>query len=408
MGPSGHQFVIVGAGITGLTIARELVSAGADDIAILDKEAAAGRHASGRNSGVLHAGLYYSSDTLKARYCAQGNRLMKSFCREKNLAVREIGKVIVTRDEAQNQTLETLKAKADACGARARLIGSEELRRLEPHAATYERALFSPDTAVISPKQVLAALEEELIGSGRVSISYRTAVRGPRGTKTVATSRGPLAYDTLINAAGAHADRIAHRFGVGREFKILPFKGTYRKLTRRRAYLVQGNIYPVPDLRNPFLGAHFTRSVDDSVYVGPTAIPALGRENYGFFEGWGWDTPLVLLRDGVLLLENSEFRTAALTEPKKYLKVVLFRDARRLIPELRLSDLEETSKVGIRPQLVHWPTRRLVMDFVMHSDSETFHVLNAVSPAFTCSMALAKHAVNLVLARRGAADAVSV
>src|SRR5918911_2866519 len=138
MGPSGHQFVIVGAGITGLTIARELVSAGADDIAILDKEAAAGRHASGRNSGVLHAGLYYSSDTLKARYCAQGNRLMKSFCREKNLAVREIGKVIVTRDEAQNQTLETLKAKADACGARARLIGSEELRRLEPHAATYE------------------------------------------------------------------------------------------------------------------------------------------------------------------------------------------------------------------------------------------------------------------------------
>ena len=402
------QFLIIGAGITGQTIARELLARGADDIVILDKEKAAGAHASGRNSGVLHAGIYYTPDSLKARYCAGGNRLMKEFCRQRALTLHESGKVVVAMDAVEADRLSELKARADSCGARARFIDTDELAEIEPHAATYERALFSPDTAIIRPLEILRALEQELVSSGKVRFYYGAAVRGPAGRRTLSTSRGFIAYDTLVNAAGTHADVIAHRFGVGREYKILPFKGTYKKLVPGASTLIRGNVYPVPDLRNPFLGVHFTRSADGTVYVGPTAIPALGRENYRLFDGWSWETPSILYRDGVLIASNDAFRNAATTEPKRYVKRILFQEARKLVPSLRLKDLENSPKVGVRPQLVHWPTRKLVMDFVTHYEDDAYHILNAISPAFTSSMAFAQHVVGTLTTEKGQSHAVSV
>jgi L-2-hydroxyglutarate oxidase LhgO len=212
----------------------------------------------------------------------------------------------------------------------------------------------------------------------------------------------------MVNAAGAYADVIAHRFGVGSDYKILPFKGTYKKLTRQASYLVRTNIYPVPDLRNPFLGTHFTRSVDGSVYLGPTAIPALGRENYAFFDGWSFETLGILYRDGILLAGNDAFRSAASSEPKRYLKRILIKDARKLVPAIELRDIRDTSKVGVRPQLVHWPSKKLVMDFVTLFEDDVYHVLNAISPAFTSSMAFAKHAVDTLTTGRGRSSAVRV
>lgn len=402
------QYLIIGAGITGLTIARELIQRGADGVVILEKEPALGAHASGRNSGVLHAGLYYSPDSLKAKYCSEGNRLMKEFCRTNSLTLHESGKVIVAKDAIEEKQLDELKARADACGARARFVDAEELAVLEPKAATFGRALYSPDTAAIRPLEILQALKRELLSSGRVRILHSTTVHGPLDRRRVSTTMGAFSYEFLINAAGAHADSIAHRFGVARDYKILPFKGTYRKLPPSRSSLVRGSIYPVPDLRNPFLGVHFSRSADGSVYVGPTAIPAAGRENYRTWEGWSRETPQIILREGVLLLSNAAFRDAALTEPKKYVKRVLFQEARKLIPSLEMNDLGKTPKVGIRPQLVHWPTRQLVMDFVTHEESDALHVLNAVSPAFTCSMSFARTIANTVTEKREHSDAVPV
>jgi L-2-hydroxyglutarate oxidase len=391
----GCEFLVIGGGVTGLTIARELLAQGARDVVVIEKEPALGAHASGRNSGVLHAGIYYTPDSLKARFCAEGNRMMKQFCRAKGLALHESGKVIVARDESEQAQLEELMRRASSAGANARLIDDKELARLEPYARTAGVALYSPDTAVVDPKEILRALAAELEASGRARILYDTSFEGADETK-VLTSRGAFRYETVINAAGAYADRVAQAFGVAGEFKLIPFKGTYKEVPAERAFLCNSNIYPVPDLNNPFLGVHFTRGVTGHVHVGPTALPAFGREHYGKFKGWTREAPAIVRRNLGLVAKSPAFRAAAKTEPRKYLKSVLYREAKRLVPALEPKDLRRSRKVGVRPQLVHWPTRQLVMDFVVLREDRSMHVLNAVSPAFTSSMAFAKHAVGLL------------
>lgn len=395
------QFLIVGAGITGLTISLELLQQGAEDILIIEKEKSLGLHASGRNSGVLHSGVYYTPDSLKAKFCIDGNRLMKQFCKENGLTLLETGKVIVTQSETELERLYEIKRRADANKTSATLIDRQQLREIEPHATTYQKALFMPETAVIQPQQVLGSLEKKLIASRKVRISYETNCEGLHGSHTIRTSRGAFGFDRFINAAGAYADRIANYFGVGSGYKILPFKGTYKKIVKDRTHLVCGNIYPVPDLRNPFLGVHLTKNAEGDVYVGPTAIPAFGRENYNLFEGIGIDTPSIVYRDFLLFLVNPAFRAAALSEPKKYLKRFIYKEAKRLVPELNLRDIEESKKVGIRPQLVHWPSKQLVTDFLVLRDGQSIHILNAISPAFTSSMAFAKYVVSRMLENGG-------
>ncbi|MDP6448942.1 MAG: L-2-hydroxyglutarate oxidase [Dehalococcoidales bacterium] len=391
------QILIVGAGISGLTIARQSVSQGIKDILILEKDYTLGLHSSGRNSGVLHAGMYYTPETLKAKFCVQGNRLMKKFCREKGLTLNETGKVILAGSPSEVESLYELKRRADLCGACTSLINRKKLLEIEPHAAAGTEALFSPDTAVIKPIEVIRALEAELVQSSKVTISYGTVFQGLSGDNQAQTSSGVIRFEKFINTAGSYADQVANRFGLGREYKILPFKGTYKKLTANRTSLVRGNIYPVPNLRTPFLGIHLTRTADDEILVGPTAIPAFGRENYHTFEGWGLETIAILLRDSVLMLRNPTFRQVAMTEPKKYLKWFVLKEAKKLVPELRLNDLTETEHAGIRPQLIHWPTKKLVMDYVVLQSHNSLHVLNPVSPAFTSSMAFAEDVVGRFL-----------
>ena len=371
-----HQILVIGAGITGLTIENRI-----------------GAHASGRNSGVLHAGVYYTPGTLKARFCLEGNRLLKAFCRKHSLTLGECGKVIVTRSEEEIEGLLELKKRSEAAGAKVNLIGPNQLAEIEPYARTCEVALYSPNTAVFRPLEILKALEEELIGSGKVTIQLGTTLERKDDERTVRTGEGRIRFQQLINAAGTYADRIAHTFGLGMEYRILPFKGTYMKLRKSRSQLVLGNIYPVPDLRNPFLGVHFTRAADGRTYLGPTAVPALGRENYGLIKGLDREAVGIIFRDVLLLLSNPGFRSAAFNEPRKLFKRYIFKETKKLVPTLRLDDIERSDKVGIRAQLVHWPSRELAKDFVLVKDDTSLHILNAVSPGFTSSMAFARYAV---------------
>ena len=193
-----------------------------------------------------------------------------------------------------------------------------------------------------------------------------------------------------MNAAGAHCDEVARAFGVAEHYRLIPFKGIYRKLRPGATFPVNGNIYPVPDIRNPFLGVHFSRSVHGDVYLGPTAIPALGRENYGLLRGSGREALSIVLSDAALFFANPKFRAVALTEPRKYLPAFFHRDAARLVKRYDPALFDRADKVGIRPQLVDWRTKELVMDFLVEARDATVHVLNPISPAFTSSMELAR------------------
>jgi L-2-hydroxyglutarate oxidase LhgO len=382
--------VIVGAGIMGLTLARELLSRGEQDILILDKEPAPGAHASGRNSGVLHAGVYYAAGSAKARTCLAGNRLMRAYCQEHGLPLVESGKVIVATTPAELRGLFELKAKAEAAGAEVRLIDEQELAEIEPNAATLGKALYSPLTAVVDPKAILGQLAKDIVGSGKARILYNAPVEGVDGPDGLLTPLGRVEYRRLVNAAGAHADKLAHAFGQGLDYVLVPFKGCYRRLKQDRSHLVGMAIYPVPDPRMPFLGVHFTKSVAGAVYIGPTATPALGRENYGILSGLDREAPEILLRDAVLFVRNPAFRATALAELRKYFPAALYSDARRLVKHLEPGDIEPSPKVGIRPQLVNRTSHQLVMDFLVERDDRRLHVLNSISPAFTASMAMAK------------------
>ena len=387
------HILIVGAGIIGLTIARELVRSGKRGITIIEKESRLGVHASGRNSGVLHAGIYYSPHSLKARSCLNGNRLMHRYCLDNGLPIKETGKVIVAKFRSQLPTLHELYNRAKANGAKIDLIGLRRLAQLEPLAKSCEEAIFSPMTAVVDPKKVLSCLREELEASGRVEFLTGCRFLDAKEASTVVTSRGKIHFERFVNAAGAYSDQVAKAFGVGKQYKLIPFKGIYRKLTQSRAAQIRGSIYPVPDIRNPFLGVHFTRNVYDDVYIGPTAIPAFGRENYGILKGIDSEGVEIAVNDAALFIANPQFRSVALQEPRKYLFPFFFRDAAQLVKQLSPTDIVASNKVGIRAQLVDWSSRRLVQDFCLIDEDGCLHILNPVSPAFTSSMDLARKVV---------------
>lgn len=389
---STHDFVICGAGIIGLTVARELVSRGYRNILVFDKEPEPGKHASGRNSGVLHAGIYYDPGTLKARMCFEGNRLMREYCIERNLPLFESGKVIVTRTHEEILTLDELERRATANGATVHMVDEKQLKELEPNAKTCGRALHSPLTAVVDPKAILAAMQKELEQDG-VKFQFDTAFIDA-GDGFVITSKGDVSYGMFINASGAYSDRVAHAFGLGRNYRLIPFKGIYKTLKKPAADEIKGSIYPVPNIKNPFLGIHFTRSVHGDVYLGPTAIPALGRENYGILKGLDSEFATIMYRDAQMFMTNKKFRGVALDEPRKYLFKYFFNDAKKLVKHLDPAAIEKSSKAGIRPQLIDVNTHELVMDFIIEKGRTSLHVLNSISPAFTSSMSFAKMLVS--------------
>lgn len=386
------MILICGAGITGLSIARELVRCGINDITIIEKEITLGRHASGRNSGVLHAGIYYTPDTLKAKFCLKGNMLMKQYCKERRLTLIESGKVIVTKRESELLTLHELYRRAKSNGADVEIIDAKTLRKIEPYAKTFEEALYSPLTAVINPQEILNSIEQELSHKG-VRILKGVTLKGLTKEGKVLTDKGGMPFEFFINSAGTHADKIAHLFGIASQYRIVPFKGVYKKLRKEKSHLVRGNIYPVPDIKNPFLGIHFTKIHDGTVYVGPTATPAFGRENYGLFDDLGIEALKILWRDFFLFLSNEKFRNTAITEIKKYLKANFYNDVKDMIEGVISSDLLPSKKVGIRPQLIDLKKKELVMDFFLIRDANTLHILNAISPAFTSAFAFAEFIV---------------
>ncbi len=394
---SSYDFVIVGAGIIGLTVAFELRRRHPSaSIIILDKESDVGLHASGRNSGVLHSGIYYGNDTLKAKVCSAGAIRMRAFADEYGIACNRSGKVIIATSESDLPTIERLLINASNNGISAQRMDEISIQEIEPYATPYKAGIYCPDTAVIDSSSVVRRLYSLLKESG-VSFGFDSAVISyAEKTKTLKTVKESYSYGYLFNCAGAYADRIAKLFGQGCDYTMIPFKGIYYKLRPEKNHLVRSNIYPVPDIKLPFLGVHLTRVINGDVFVGPTAIPAFGRENYGVLEGIELSEAVNISSELIKMYFNnvSNFRLLAHTEIRKYLKPWFVKSAQKLMRGLKSEDLVPSSKVGIRPQLVNVKTSSLEMDYIIEQTEDTLHVLNAISPAFTSSFAFSEWIVD--------------
>lgn len=398
MSSASFDFVIVGAGIVGLTVANELLrrQPGAR-IAVLEKEAAPGLHASGRNSGVMHSGIYYGSDTLKARVCATGARRMIEFAKAEGIAVNQCGKVILATSDEQLPTVEKLLRNARENDIPAEKIDHQQLKKIEPFAAPGPAAIYCPSTAVIDSAAVVRRIKEKLEQRG-VTFLFGCAFKGIQSKGRIQTSQGSIGYGFLINCAGAYADTVAKTYGLAKEYALVPFKGIYWKLSKTANPKVRANIYPVPDISMPFLGVHLTRAINGDVYVGPTAIPAFGRENYGIVQGISPAESLKIcyrLTD-MYVRDDNNFRKLVHVEMGKYKKQNFLTAAIKLVPSLIAEDMVSTPKAGIRPQLVNMKTRKLEMDYILVNTDDSLHVLNAISPAFTGSFTFAEVIVDKI------------
>jgi (S)-2-hydroxyglutarate dehydrogenase len=380
------DFVVIGGGIMGVSIAIELRRRHpGSSVLLLEKEDATGLHASGRNSGVLHSGFYYTADSLKARFTRVGNQLMRDYCEARGLRVNACGKLVVARDESELPGLAELLRRGQKNGVVLEEVDADQARRIEPRARTYEKALFSPNTATFDPSEVLRSMVEDAVRLG-VAIELGCPYLGRRGA-ALSTPRGTFEYGYLVNAAGLYADTIARDFRFSERYRILPFKGLYL-YSNEPAGAFRTNVYPVPDLAYPFLGVHFTLTVDGRVKIGPTAIPCLWREQYGWTENFrmGELMQVVGVGLGLLLRAGFDFRGLAREESKKYQRPYLVAQAATLADGVHLDQYTQWGKPGIRAQLVDMRERTLVQDFMIESDERSLHILNAVSPGWTCAL----------------------
>lgn len=384
------DFLVVGGGIVGVSCAAALKRKYPDALVrLIEKDATLGSHASGRNSGVLHAGFYYSSSSLKARFSRDGCRRLTEYCIERGLPINRCGKLVVAQSEADHAGIDELKRRADANGVAIEELDEAGAAEIEPRARTVGRALFSPTTASVHPGKVLASLARDAAALG-VGTLTSTAYQRRIG-EVVHTSSGSFPVRFVVNAAGLYADKIAHDHGLGRQYRILPFKGLYLYGDGRER--LRTNVYPVPDLGNPFAGVHFTVTVDGHVKIGPTATPAFWREQYAWFSKFRFgEFAEIAARELSLLARNDfGFRDLAIAEIRKYRRPRLAALAARLVPDIRPEHYRTWGPPGIRAQLFDVGKRKLEMDFVVEGDERSLHVLNAVSPAFTCSLPFADY-----------------
>ena len=384
------DFLVIGAGIVGLTVALQLKKQFPDsEIIIIEKERKLGVHASGRNSGVLHAGFYYSANSLKAKLCRDGNSFWRSYCLENKLKINQCGKLVVARNESELNGLSELYRRGQKNSVKLELISENQAKEIEPSIFTYEKALYSPTTSTIDPNEILSSVCQDVINKN-IKIIYNNKFLSVKGN-IVSTEGGNFDPGYLINAAGLYADVIAKKYGFSKNTKILPFKGLYL-YEKKKCLKLRTNVYPVPDLKNPFLGVHLTVTVDNKAVIGPTAIPAFWRENYVGLDNFKLKEFLEVIsfESNLFIHNNYGFRNLALSEIKKYSKNKLTKLAGSLLDNKNLDNFTSWGKTGIRAQLIDVKTKKLEMDFKFEGDEKSFHVLNAVSPAFTCAEPFSK------------------
>jgi (S)-2-hydroxyglutarate dehydrogenase len=405
---TGRRIAVVGGGILGTAVARRLLQVEPEaQVTVLEKEDGLARHQTGRNSGVVHAGLYYVPGSLKARLCRAGVTMLKEFCEEKGLAYDECGKVLVALDAEEEQRLDAIRERALANGVPGvRVLTAQELQEIEPHVRGVA-GLHSPHTAIVDYAAVTrayAADAEER--GGRVITGAEVVGLFERGHEVVVESRHrgtrhQDAFDLVVACAGLHADRVAALSGAEPDPRIVAFRGEYYLLRPERRHLCRGLIYPVPDPRYPFLGVHLTLRVDGEVMVGPNAVLALAREGYGWGTVSAKDLRDAVAWPGFRRFARQHWRTGVHEMRGSLSRTAFVAAASRYVPELTTEDVVPGPR-GNRAQALA-RDGSLVDDFSISRRGRVLSVRNAPSPAATSSLAIAEHVVDLALDRSGPA-----
>jgi (S)-2-hydroxyglutarate dehydrogenase len=380
-----RRIVVIGGGIVGLATAWQLRGRSDDHVTVLEKESRLAEHQTGRNSGVLHSGIYYKPGSLKAINCREGKVAMEAFCESEGIPFERCGKVIVAVEESEIPALERIHERGLANGIQCERIGPERLRELEPHVRGVA-AIHVAESGIVDYRAVCERLAARIREGGHeVRTATRVlAIRQRGACRVVETTQGEFEADLLVNCGGLHCDRLARLDGQRPPAKIVPFRGEYYELKPSAEHLCRTLIYPVPDPSFPFLGVHFTKMISGGVECGPNAVLAFAREGYRFGS--------VNLRDLFETLGYSGFRALALKHWKTGLgemwrslsKAAFVRSLQRLVPEITANDIV-SAPAGVRAQAVR-PDGAMVDDFEIVSTAGAVHVLNAPSPAATASL----------------------
>jgi len=385
--------VVVGGGIVGLATARAVLCAHPEkSVVVLEKETAVGAHQSGRNSGVIHAGVYYQPGSDKARLCRAGRRSMVEYCRDRGIDHEVCGKVVVAHDAADRSRLDELQRRCALNGVPTEPLSAEQLRELEPHVAGVA-ALHVLDTGIVDYADVCRSLAADVERAGG-SIRLRTTVSAAAESATeivVETTAGPIAAPRVVTCAGLHADEVARAIsgpaGAG-DMRVIAFRGEYRGLAPERAHLVRGLVYPVPDPQFPFLGVHLTRGIDGDVHVGPNAVLAFAREGYEWRRVDWRDLRQTFAFPGFRRFARRHWRFGVDEMTRSLSRRRFAASVRRLLPEIERRDLVAAPS-GVRAQAIG-ADGELIDDFAIRTVGRAVHVLNAPSPAATASLEIGK------------------
>jgi (S)-2-hydroxyglutarate dehydrogenase len=390
-----RRVVIIGGGLVGLATAyRFAQSSPSSDVTVLEKESAVGRHQSGNNSGVLHAGLYYKPGSIKARLAVRGIRQMVEFCRENGIPHEMCGKLVVAASEDELPRLHKLHERGQVNGLEGlQLLSPGQMREIEPHVGGIA-GLWVPQEGIVDYPRVCEGLAGKIHGRVVTSAEVRR-LRPSAGGWVAETSAGAFEADQLVNCAGLHCDRVSELAGMKREMRIVPFRGEYYRIRPERQFLVRNLIYPVPDASFPFLGVHFTRLIGGGIEAGPNAVLAFAREGYHKTDFNARDLWDALSYNGLWRFLRRYPRMCYEELRRSFSRRLFCQSLQKLVPEIREADLA-TGGVGVRAQAMS-PSGNLVQDFHFVRQSSALHVLNAPSPAATAALAIGEQIVTEVL-----------
>jgi (S)-2-hydroxyglutarate dehydrogenase len=385
---------VIGGGIIGLAVARELIRSNPRaSVCVLERGPEIATHQTGHNSGVIHAGVYYLPGSLKARLCVEGARELYEYCERRGIASERCGKVIVATDASELRRLDELQRRGDANGVRGlRRVDGAGIQKLEPHARGIA-GLYSPDTGIVDFAAVARAYAQDVRDAG-ATVATACEVQGVKvsGRSLRLTHRyGVTAATHAIFCAGAWADRLAVAAGANPDPRIVPFRGAYLRVKPERRQLVRSLIYPVPDPSLPFLGVHLTRRIDGELLIGPSALLAGARDAYRLTTVRRRDLLDTLAWPGTWRMLASWWATGVTELRHALMRSAYVRAAARYVPELRVQDVEPAF-AGVRAQALA-RDGRLVDDFVFSRTDRALHVRNAPSPAATSSLAIARYVV---------------